>query len=248
MKKLLTKLTAALLVCFTVLTMVPASVLQVQAASPKVDKRIDAILYPTDPNMEISNVITIKNPTKNGKFSNVKTDKSILKMKLSQDKKYLMYTPKKAGKAKLSFKYAGKQFRTTVYVTKWENPCSKFIIGKEDLKKYFDRSGNFCQIPKSSKSKKEKVSVTAAPGWEIVSMGTYRGKFRKAKNNSKITLNPSDTGTALGVIFKNKKTGKKELLYYGYVFYGSDYRGERNFNSYLDRQEINEYMKDFSKK
>ncbi len=251
MKKLLTKLTAALLVCFTVLTIVPVSALQVQAAQPKVEKRIYAILYPGNANSY--HYLMIQNPKKNGKISNLKVeDGSVVELALSSDKKNVTYRLKKAGKTKISFKYAGKTLSTTISVEKWENPCSKFMLGKENLKKNFDKSGNFTQVTKKDKKITQKISVKAAPGWKIVSIGIYRGKGKKVKNNSKVTLDSSSgkdaMGSSLAVIFQNKKTGKKELLEYGYISYGKSYGGPYKINQYPFRDQINQSISFYSKK
>lgn len=240
MKKLLTKLTAALLVCFTVFTIVPASVFQVQAAAPKVARRINAIAYP---GTTISTTITIQNKTKKGKITDIKVeDTDIAEVNLNSygKEQYLMYTPKKAGKTTVSFKYAGKKLSTTIYVEEWENPCKKFLVGTKDYKKTFDKSGQYNQSAK--KNEKKKIKVEAAKGWKL--LGIYRldnhGR-KKVKNNSKILLSTAETGTGVGVIFQNKKTKKKELLYFGYGF------GVKG-NVYNDRDRIESDIRVFEGK
>ena len=72
------------------------------------------------------------------------------------------------------------------------------------------------------------------------------------KNNSKVTLDSSSgkdaMGSSLAVIFQNKKTGKKELLEYGYISYGKSYGGPYKINQYPFRDQINQSISFYSKK
>ncbi|MCM1258827.1 MAG: hypothetical protein NC307_13360 [Roseburia sp.] len=103
MKKAWTRLLAALLVCFMAVTVVPESVVQVQAAAkPKVNKKIDVIYYPSD-NLSY-HYIMIQNRTAKGKISNLKVKgDGAAEISLSMDKQYVMYRPKKLGKTEVSF-------------------------------------------------------------------------------------------------------------------------------------------------
>lgn len=59
--------------------------------------------------------------------------------KVSHSKSAVALTTKKAGTTKITFKYAGKKYTSTITVKNWENPCESFKIGSKDYTSKFNK-------------------------------------------------------------------------------------------------------------
>lgn len=219
MKKLTTKFMAIIMVCLLVITTVPTGTLNAQAAAPKFQKKIQMRMYKQ--NAGYTYYFYVQNPTKKGKITNVKnSNSSVAETGVATDWKnrkcILTVEPKNVGKTKVSFKYGGKQFKTTITVEKWESPCKQFKIGNKDYAKKFEISDQY-NLNKQKKDVTAKIKVTPKKGWKLLKIEYVLGKT--IKNNSKVKLSGGGkygTGTGIYAYFKNKKTGKKERLYFGF--------------------------------
>lgn len=211
-RKQILALLTAVAVCFSIFA-VPMS--DVQAASPKFKKKIEYTLYKR--NVLSCKYCYIENPTKKGKITNLKcSNKKVIEVKkMSGNNHAIAITPKKAGKATISFKYAGKKYTSTVVIKKWENPCKTFKLGKKDYASYFEKSGTY-QLHKQKKNQKVTVNIVAKKGWKLKKI-TNTGT--KVKNKSKVSLEKwgiYGTGSNVEAEFYNTKTKETVRLSFGY--------------------------------
>lgn len=150
-------------------------------------------------------------------MDSVKTDK-ILKLKSSNPKvvtaadevysggHYIDLIPKKAGTATVSFtvkRKNGKTYslKTKVKVYNYENPVSKFSIGKKDYTKLFNKK--YINSVKAKPAIKGKLKITMKKGYKLTGLywvETKTGKPKKIKNGSNITL---DAKHHIRVEYKN---------------------------------------------
>lgn len=196
-----------------VLCLIPAS--NVQAATPKIDKKLKFYVYNSDVAGACYSVY-IDNPTKKGKITKLKNSDDSVANVFSGGADSFMVEPKSEGTTKVTFKYAGKNFKTKIVVKKWESPCKVFKVGKKNYTKYFKKMGGY-NLNKQKKDKSEKIKIVPKSGWKLVKISKmFSGEKEKVKNNSKVKLSVKSTGTGIYARFKNKKTGETKWLYFGY--------------------------------
>ncbi len=80
----------------------------------------------------------------------------------------------------------------------------------------YEKSGQY-NLNRQKKDKNEKIKIVPKKGWKLLKIErlTYDSRI-KIKNNSKVNLSTTMTGTGIDVYFKNIKTGEKRKLYFGY--------------------------------
>lgn len=189
--------------------------MEAQAASIYFEKKISFAMYPSRKNVVTTYYRYIQNPTSKGKVSQVKSsNKSVVEVKKADHSNSAIgFTPKKPGTAKVTFKYAGKKYTTTVTVKNWENPCKTFKLGNKDYASKFNISGRY-HLNGQKKDKTVKVNIAAKKGWVLKKI---TNNFRVVKNKSKVKLLLGDTGSNVEAQFKNKKTGEIVTLVFGYT-------------------------------
>ena len=149
------------------------------------------------------------------------SDKAITKVK-SSNKKVVAVTQsgefkamfqmqfKKAGKAKVTFKYKGKSYTMNVVVAKYTNPVKTYKIGSKNYASKFKKSPFYFA---GGKVLKGKVTVKAATGWKFKHFEYYKnGKLKTAKSY-KLSGNEGQVTAVL----QHKKSG---ALVYVSVFAG----------------------------
>lgn len=151
-----------------------------------------------------------------GKITQLKSsDKKVATVKKEKSSFYscIEITPKSADTTKISFKYGGKKYTSTVYVTDYENPFKSIKVGKKDLTKKFDKSNEYVYKQKHNMSGKLKIKLKK--DWKVKSM--YLGYpddkgGQVVKNNKNISLRTDmyDGTCYLSILLQNKKT-KEEL-------------------------------------
>lgn len=161
--------------------------------------------------------ISIENPVPNGKITKLKSSKpGVLKVS-SIGGPYIQPLPKKPGKSKVTFQYAGKKFSTVVTVKKYENPCKAYKVGKKDYAKKFNKSPMYGV--KNYGTGEAKISITPKKGWKIIGLAAGSGENDGAiqiKNNTTVSMDNYNV-QRVRTLFKNKKTGEVVplCLYYG---------------------------------
>lgn len=161
--------------------------------------------------------IFIENSVQNKKIRQLKSSNpKVLKVKTQFDNG-IQLLPKKPGKSRVTFQYAGKKFSTKVTIKNYANPCKSFKVGKKDYAKKFDKTFEYGK--KGYEKGKAKVSITPKKGWKIISMYAGQGETNGAiqiKNNTVVDMD-DPLAVRVGANFKNKKTGEvvPVCLYYG---------------------------------
>lgn len=232
MKKLTKKMIATIMVFLLTITAIPVGTMNTQAASPKINKKLEFRYY-EGLNGTATCYIYIQNPTKNGKITKIKNSNSEVAKLGVYNKNVLTVQPKTVGTSKVSFMYAGKKFKTTITVKKWENPCKQFKIGNVDYAKKFEKTEQY-NLNNRKTNQTAKISVKPKKGWKLLKIATIdmeRG-YKKVKNNSKIKLLTKYTGTGVYAYFKNTKTGERERIYFGYS--GQKAASENIYNTYIN--------------
>ena len=135
----------------------------------------------------------------------------------------LRVQPLKAGVAKVTFRYAGKNFVYKILITKYENLCEQFKVGNTDFTKCFDKSGVYYSY-QQKKNITGNIDVKLKNEWKIVKIKVDYSKT--IKNHSKLTL--STNGSNIFMYVRNIKTGKVEeiVLYYS----GDPYKSENSYS------------------
>lgn len=207
------KVLAVLLLFIIVVNMVPSAT--VHAAAPNIQKNVKCWLY-NNQESTLSGYLSIQNPTKNGKITKIKNTRPSIANVSASGSSYLAIEPKSVGTTKVTFLYAKKKLTTKITVARWESPCKEFKIGKKNYAKNFEESGQY-NLNKQKKEKNEKIKIIPKKGWKLLIIERYTSNSRtKIKNNSKVNLSTTMTGTGIDVYFKNVKTGEKRKLYFGY--------------------------------
>lgn len=135
----------------------------------------------------------------------------------------LRVQPLKAGVAKVTFRYAGKNFVYKILITKYENLCEQFKVGNTNFTKCFDKSGVYYSY-QQKKNITGNIDVKLKNEWKIVKIKVDYSKT--IKNHSKLTL--STNGSNIFMYVRNIKTGKVEeiVLYYS----GDPYKSENSYS------------------
>ncbi|MDO4400692.1 MAG: hypothetical protein Q4D27_07080 [Coriobacteriia bacterium] len=117
---------------------------------------------------------------------------------------------KKAGKAKVTFKYKGKSYTMNVVVAKYTNPVKTYKIGSTNYASKFKKTPFYFA---GGKVLKGKVTVKAATGWKFKHFEFYKnGKLKTAKTR-KLTGSEGQ----VTAVMQHKKSG---ALAYVSVFGG----------------------------
>lgn len=220
-------------VCMLLSGLVDFGTVKAQAATQTIVKSRSFYLYE---GLDFERQITITVSGTRAKITKLKNyNPKIVKVAAdNQEHSYgttgiLRLQPLKAGIAKVTFQYAGKNFVYKIIITKYENLCKQFKVGTTDFTKCFDKSGvYYCYQQK--KDITGNLDIRLQNGWKIVKTKVNQwgggGEIKNVKNHSKITL--STKGTEIFMYVKNVKTGKVEeiVLYY----FGNDNQSE---NSYM---------------
>lgn len=226
MKKI-RKLMMVLICCILMMGLTDIGTKNVQAAATTIEKSSSFYLYKGVDFEQRINVMTSGDPTKITKLKNYNPE--IIKVSIdNQSSGYgkvgtLQIQALKAGTAKITFKFGGKNYIYKVVISKYENLCKQFKVGNIDFTKCFDKSG----IYYSHQQKKNitgNLDIKLKDGWKIVKIKMDHSKT--IKNHSKITLNTN--GSDIFMYVRNIKTGKVEeiSLYYSESQYES-------YNSYI---------------
>ena len=224
------KLMAITLLLTMVITMLPVT--EVQAKSPTFSKKIYLKCYPnrTNKNITYGTAQYIYNPTTNGKVTQLKSSnpKVATVSKLKHDKNSIIIAPKKAGKAKITFKYAGKKFTSTVIVVEHENPFKSIKIGKKNITKYFNVSDHYA-MNKQTKALKGKINIKLNKDWKIeyINIRDKQYNTKKVKNKSNVKLESDST---LVIRVRNKKTKRLDQIQFDYS--DKKYESENFYRTY----------------
>ena len=211
------KLMAITLLLTMVITMLPVT--EVQAKSPTFSKKIYMKCYPNRPdkNRTYGVVQNIYYPTQNGKVTQLKNSNPEIAIvsKSEYDKNGIVITPQKAGKTKITFKYAGKKFTSTIIVVEHENPFESIKIGKKNITKYFNVSDHYA-MNKQKKALKGKINIKLKKDWKIEYINIYDRQYntKKVKNKSNVKLEGDST---LVIRVRNKKTKKLDQIQFDYT-------------------------------
>lgn len=217
----------ALTACMIMLGLSNIGTVKVQAASTTIVKNFSYYLYEdVNPERQIY-IMTSGKRTKITKLKNYNPE--VVKVTAyDQNDDYgmagtLNVQPLKTGIAKVTFRYAGKNFVYKIIITKYENLCKQFKIGDTDFTKCFDKSGVY-DYNQQKRDITGNIDIKLKNGWKIVKIKLDYSKT--VKNHSKITL--STKGSNIFMYVKNIKTGKVEeiVLYYS----GDPYQSENRYS------------------
>lgn len=189
---------------------------EVHAATPKFEKKLEYYLYKD--RLSVTYFVRISNPVAKGKITKLtNSNPKVVSVKANNRYGCLEIQPKQKGISKVSFRYAGRTFSTTITVMQYENPCQQFKIASINYKKGFDKSSHFNHNNRK-RDLTGTISIKPKKGWKLLKIevfNMYDGR-KTVKNNSKIKLSINGTGTGVQAYFKNTKTGKIQMLYLGY--------------------------------
>lgn len=226
MKKI-RRIVIILAACILMVGLTNIGTINVQAASTTITKSRSFYLYEgVNPERQIS-VMTSDSKAKITKLKNYNPD--VVKVSVYDPngaygmQGTLRVQPLKAGVAKVTFRYAGKNFVYKILITKYENLCEQFKVGNTDFTKCFDKSGVYYSY-QQKKNITGNIDVKLKNGWKIVKIKVDYSKT--IKNHSKLTL--STNGSNIFMYVKNIKTGKVEeiVLYYS----GNPYKSENSYS------------------
>lgn len=215
MKKIY-KFMMLLIMLVSVFALTNIGVLEVQAASPSIDKTVCYYVYKDV--YSACHYEYIKNPVSNGKITKLKnTNPNVVQVEADNQWGCLKINIIKAGTTKVSFRYAGKTFTQKITIINYENPCQLFKIGNTNYVKYFKNKRSF-SLNRRKKDITTTINIEPKKGWKVTKIevqNMYTGT-KRVKNHSKITLSLKGTGTGVNVYFKNIKTGIVQQLSFGY--------------------------------
>ena len=127
------------------------------------------------------------------------SDKSVFDVKKVKDGKkvFVVITPKKDGKATVSFrvKYKKKTYklRTKLTAKKYVNPLSVLKLGKMNLTRKFDATSRYA-LGLQRDLKKQKLYVKLKSGWKLGNIIVFDDRSRKYYDNKdKITVKKGQT-------------------------------------------------------
>ena len=209
------KILQVFLISVMILGFSNVGVRDVEAAVPSIEKNATYNLYK---GTSYTKFLYINNPRKNGKITHLKnSNPKVVTVAAGNPYSFLEISPKREGKAKITFRYAGKTLSQTITVKKYENPCQSFKIGNIDYTRFFNKSGHFIHN-RRKKDYTGVIKIKPKKGCEVVKIKRYDmyNGGKTIKNGKKITLSIAGTGTGVDVYFKNIKTGEKKKLTLGY--------------------------------
>lgn len=164
------------------------------------------VYYPSN---EDGNAWTLYGNAAGKKFQSVKSsDKTTVSANYFQGKKeYVQVTLKKAGKANLTFKYNGKNYKINFVIVKYTNPVKTFKVGSVNYASKFKKVP-YCFAGKALAGKN--LTVKASSAWKFVRFeyeNTKTWKIKKVKSLKKFP----DVGYVT-VVLKHKKTGALQSI------------------------------------
>lgn len=219
MKKI-RKIMMLLIGCMLMMGLTNIGAMKVQAALTTIVKSCSFYLYEGVDFEKRINVMTSVDSTKITKLKNYNPE--IIKVSIdNRDSGYgkmgtLQIQALKAGTAKITFQFGGKNYIYKVIISRYENLCKQFKIGNTDFTKCFDKSGVYYSY-QQKKNITGNLDIKLKDGWKIVKIRMDHSKT--IKNHSKITL--STKGSDIFMYVRNVKTGKVEeisLRYSGYQY------------------------------